>query len=152
MRARSESKQALRRVTAVAVLPSTEHCQALQRIFSRAQWTLFIAENLRRGIAILDSEPVAVAITGCSLPDGNWQDLLARLRAFRVPPPLIVVSHSADERLWAEVLDFGGYDVLAQPFDLNEVKRVVGLAWSSWKQECQSARRPRRQTGGVTGF
>ena len=30
--------------------------------------------------------------------------------------------------LWAEVLNLGGYDVLAQPFDELEVRRVVALA------------------------
>jgi hypothetical protein len=39
-----------------------------------------------------------------------------------------VTFRTADERLWAEVLNLGGYGVLAQPFDANEVKRVAKLA------------------------
>jgi len=43
-------------------------------------------------------------------------------------PALIVTSNAGDEALWAEVLNLGGYDVLAQPFDQNEVARVIASA------------------------
>jgi len=39
----------------------------------------------------------------------------------------------ADDALWAEVLNLGGYNVLAKPFDSREVFRVVGNAWLHWK-------------------
>jgi DNA-binding response OmpR family regulator len=39
-----------------------------------------------------------------------------------------VTSRLADERLWAEVLSLGGYDVLMKPFDVSEVYRVIRLA------------------------
>jgi DNA-binding response OmpR family regulator len=63
-----------------------------------------------------------VVICERSLPDGDWKDLLGRT------PRLIVTSCVADELLWAEVLNLGGYEVLAQPFDKLEVRRVVALA------------------------
>ncbi len=39
----------------------------------------------------------------------------------------------ADERLWSEVLNLGGYDVLLKPFEPGEVLRVVNSAWTCWK-------------------
>jgi DNA-binding response OmpR family regulator len=48
-------------------------------------------------------------------------------------PTLIVTSRLADDELWAEVLNLGAYDVLAQPFDPDEVYRVVFLAWQHSK-------------------
>ena len=39
---------------------------------------------------------------------------------------------AADERLWAEALNLGAYDVLAKPFDRTEVMRVVSMAWMHW--------------------
>jgi DNA-binding response OmpR family regulator len=38
---------------------------------------------------------------------------------------LIVVSRLANESLWAEVLNLGGFDVLALPFDREELERVT---------------------------
>jgi DNA-binding response OmpR family regulator len=53
------------------------------------------------------------------------KDLLEEAR------PLIVTDRAADEALWAEVLNLGGFDVLAQPFDPTEVSRVVASAGRS---------------------
>jgi hypothetical protein len=55
----------------------------------------------------------------------------AQIRSFQdpVPIPLIVASRLADDKLWAEVLNLGGSDVLALRFDHDEVIRSVSLAW-----------------------
>jgi DNA-binding response OmpR family regulator len=53
-------------------------------------------------------------------------------RKTRIPTPLIVTSRLADEKLWAEALNLGAYDVLAKPFDLSELVRSVNLAWLHW--------------------
>jgi DNA-binding response OmpR family regulator len=39
----------------------------------------------------------------------------------------------ADDHLWAEVLNLGGYDVLAKPFDGCELFRALSSAW--WANE-----------------
>ena len=41
---------------------------------------------------------------------------------------MLVVSRHADERLWAEVLNLGGFDVLALPFDRDELKWALSSA------------------------
>jgi len=41
---------------------------------------------------------------------------------------LIVTSRNADDRLWAEALNMGAYDVLSQPFERVEVARAVESA------------------------
>jgi hypothetical protein len=47
---------------------------------------------------------------------------------------VIVSSRLADERLWAEVLNLGGYDVLGMPFEPEKVLRVADSAWRAWKR------------------
>ena len=49
------------------------------------------------------------------------------------PPRLIAVSHHADERLWLEVLNLGGFDLLATPFHEVEAGYAIGTAWLDWK-------------------
>ncbi len=71
---------------------------------------------------------ISVVICEALLPDGTWKDLLTRMASTNASPLLVVTSDVADESLWAEVLNLGGYDVLAQPFDPEEVTRVVGSA------------------------
>lgn len=75
---------------------------------------------------------VAVVVSESRLPDGRtWKDLLAELQALPDPRPLIVADRLADERLWAEVLNLGGYDLLMKPFDAREVIHTVGVACCS---------------------
>jgi DNA-binding NtrC family response regulator len=131
------SNQALRRVSAVAVLPSAECCREMRQIFDHTKWTLFTAENLRTGIGVIENESVGVVITEARLPDGDWRDLLSYLQHLAIAPRLLVTSRTAGELLWAEVLNLGGYDVLAQPLDFQEVTRAIGLAWLNWKGEWQ---------------
>jgi DNA-binding response OmpR family regulator len=60
---------------------------------------------------------------------------LAAVAKLQSPPLIIVTSQFADECLWAEVLNLGGYDVLAKPFDSFEVIWLMSMAWRRWKDE-----------------
>jgi len=89
--------------------------------------------NCREASEVLSELPQAVVICDAVLSDGSWQLILERTQAMICPPPVIVVSRLADEYLWAQVLNFGGYDVLEMPFDGPEVVRVVAAAWTWYR-------------------
>ena len=82
---------------------------------------------------------VAVVVSESELSDGTWKDVLADLKSVPNPPRLIVTSDLADESLWAEVLNYGAYDVLVKPFRAAEVQRIVSAAWRNWKQDADRA-------------
>jgi len=86
-------------------------------------WTAHGTADCREAAALLDELNIAVVIA-----DGSWRELLASTAARDEAPSVIVTAPFADEPLWAEVLNLGGYDVLAQPFDFNEVTRIVQAA------------------------
>jgi hypothetical protein len=44
------------------------------------------------------------------------------------PPRFIVADRLADNRLWSEVLNLGGWDLIAKPFDAKEVLHIVTVA------------------------
>jgi DNA-binding response OmpR family regulator len=92
-------------------------------------------------MARLTWDPIDIVICECDLPDGSWRDLLRYAEEYSEPLILIVTSRLADEALWAEVLNLGGRDVLAKPFDEQEVRRVLASAWDH-------RHRPIRARGG----
>ncbi len=100
----------------------------VQDIFRKCGWRLLEAPDRRRALHSLDRNEVQVVIAESDLPKWNWRKVLTDLRRLTVPPQLVVTSRTADEHLWAEVLNFGAYDVLAQPLDREEVERVVAAA------------------------
>jgi response regulator RpfG family c-di-GMP phosphodiesterase len=97
-------------------------------IFRRFGWHLFEARSRRRAIKCLERNPVHVVLVESDLAVWSWKGLLRHLRRLAPSPQLIVASRTADESLWAEVLNIGGYDVLAQPFRRDEVERVIAAA------------------------
>jgi len=126
---------------AIAILligPLDSRRCALRNILTLPQWEIREAATYSEAVGILDNRRIAVTICDTEIEDGNWQALLANLQSRANPPNLIVSSRLADERLWAEVLNLGGYDVLVQPFDRGEVLRVARMAWMAWRQECPS--------------
>jgi DNA-binding response OmpR family regulator len=121
-------------VTVLAVGRCEETRNSLKEIIGRSRWRLIEAESLQEARAVLALGPVPIVLCDCCLPDGDWQRLLAELEKLSDPPLLVVASRNADDSLWAEVLNLGGYDVLDVPFDRREVVRVLGVAWLHWRE------------------
>jgi DNA-binding response OmpR family regulator len=119
----------------LGISPAEDDHLSLQRLFSQTSWRLYQARNYREAIASLEKNQVSVIISECNIPPYNWRVLLDHLAHEVHPPRLVVATWLADDRLWAEVLDLGGFDVLQKPFQARELFRVVGLAWRNWKDE-----------------
>ena len=117
--------------TVLALSPSLN--RALSGILEGAPCPLTVLHSPDCGQALAhlaDSKNSKISVVICEtlLPDGSWKDLLACMARAKASAVLVVTSKVADEWLWAEVLNLGGYDVLAQPFDHEEVTRVVRSA------------------------
>jgi len=102
--------------------------EVVRDVFVQAGWQLFEAGERRCALDHLENDLVHVVIARADLPGWNWKRLLFEIDRLVLPPQLIVTSPQADERLWSEALNLGAYDVLAQPFDRDELERVVAAA------------------------
>jgi DNA-binding NtrC family response regulator len=122
----------------LAVLPRAQDRLALEEIVRHPRWHLQMVQTLNGSRVVLKELFQAVVICDTELPDGNWRDVLDELAPKALPMPLIVASRLADDRLWAEVLNLGGYDVLAKPFQRDEVIRSVSLAYRQEQDRWQS--------------
>jgi len=98
------------------------------------QCRLHHVESCRETIAFLGEHPAGVVICQAELPDGTWRDLLDGISRLACAPNLIVASWLANDHLWTEVLDLGGYNVLRAPFDAEEAVRITAQAWADWNQ------------------
>ena len=101
---------------------------SLERIL-RKDCRLHRATGRREALSVFREFHPWVVVCDQVLADGDWRDLLKDLQSEQqLPPPMIVLSRLADDRLWAEVLNLGGYDLLIKPFAATEVSRVVKMA------------------------
>ena len=116
----------------------------LEAVFLTNGWRLAWVRTRAEACAFLESTPVRVVIAESELTEGGWLEMLEDLRQNPEAPILVVTARLADESLWAEVINRGGYDLLAKPLDTEEVARVVGAALRHFDNE----RRGRRATAG----
>ena len=128
------SPEAGRVVTVLAVCPSDQDSKCLHEIFRHSNWDVRYVKNRCEAAKALRDGRLGVVLCEALLPDGDWKDILSEVSTMPTAPPVIVTSLHADDWLWAEVLNLGGYDVLAKPFDLKEVVRITSLAWLHWKE------------------
>jgi DNA-binding NtrC family response regulator len=128
----------------LAVFSAREDRTSLASMFVHSNWKLRFTRALTQTQTALNRSCVGVVISESCLSDGHgWKDLLREMQKMEDPPPLIVADRLADERLWGEVLNLGGYDLLAKPFDAREVLHVVSTACR--RRENEQGMAPRRK-------
>jgi DNA-binding NtrC family response regulator len=118
--------------TVLSVSPIHDDHDALERLREQSTIQVQRALSLSSAIVVLHRTRIAVVVCEQDLRPGTWREMLGHLTLLPRPPCLIVASRLADDRLWAEALNLGAYDVLIKPFDLSELVRSVNTAWH-WK-------------------
>lgn len=115
---------------AVLLVSSSEETRSpLLSILAATLWNVHLAKNCAEAEALLRRHDIRIVICDARFAGGCWRDLLRSLNTMKLPVSLIVTAPIADEALWAEVLNLGGYDVLVQPFDSQEVLRIGTAAF-----------------------
>jgi DNA-binding NtrC family response regulator len=123
------------------ISPDPEDAVFMREIVSNLGCQLESASDWHEAELALRRDVFGVVIAERDLHDGDWRDVLSCLERYSYSPLLVVVSRLADERLWAEVLNLGGFDVLAKPFAHEEANRVIDYALISWNQRFERERR-----------
>ena len=122
--------------TLLIASPMARDREYLRNIAERCDMLPIEATTYREALwAVGIYGPVAV-VCDESLP---WRDIVSYLADGCDPPRVIVVSAVVESRLFAEVLNVGGFDVVTKPFSEAEIRRVLSSARSS---SSQTFRRP----------
>jgi DNA-binding response OmpR family regulator len=114
--------------TILAVSPFEQDNRLIQTMARVPRTSVLTADRLSDAISLFKRRKISLVICERDLPDGDWRDMLSQMKDLIPAARLVVASRLADERLWAEVLNLGGYDVLAKPFSAQEVTHVIESA------------------------
>jgi len=116
-------------IPVLSVSPTQSDHTILERLLPEPQWSVSRARGVVSALTLLlQLRPVPVVLWEDFRP-GAWRDLLVHTALLPDPPSIVVASRLADDRLWAEALNLGAYDVLAKPFEVAELTRTLRLAW-----------------------
>ena len=116
-------------VRILAVSPQDNDLAVLSRILSHSAWTSVTASTVAEAARHLASNHFHVVLSERRLADGDWKRILDLTSRMTEPAQVIVLYRDGDERLWAEVLNLGAWDVLIKPFHPKEVYRTIHSAW-----------------------
>jgi DNA-binding NtrC family response regulator len=112
------------------ISPNSEDAARLSQILSGMPVPFTHVADLAQARATLKRNRFDVILTEAALQDGGWLDVLQLARQCSPNPEVIVTDPLADSRFWAEALNMGAYDLVAQPFYDSEVRRILGNACS----------------------
>lgn len=136
----------------LCVSPNHEDCASLEGILD-SQWTVIADSTIASALSALREIPIPIVIYDCDVSSGTWSEMLERISLLPHPPLVILSSRLADERLWAEALNLGAWDVLAKPFEADEVIRIVSIACQHWQDRhgVDISRTEQRKSANGTG-
>ncbi|MBI2816511.1 MAG: response regulator [Acidobacteria bacterium] len=113
----------------ILVVLSPHRRSELLRILEGKNLQIYFASDFREAQEKLQGHSrYDLLLSDEQLPDGSWRDLLQFLLESKTPCEMIVCSRCGDEQLWAEVLQCGAYDLLVEPFERQEVDRIIQSA------------------------
>ena len=106
-----------------------ERCLPLLDALESCGVEVLPVSNCNEARRIFEAQPLLqVVVTDAVLRDGDWRQVLAIVAQGRRKIEVVVCSRLCDPKLWLNVLEEGGYDVLVEPFDHEEVRRIVEAA------------------------
>jgi DNA-binding NtrC family response regulator len=103
-----------------------------------------VVETCRDARVFVGDHPsVDLVVTEVSLADGNWADIVRYVVDHAEKASIVVACSTPDEQFWSEILWRGVYDLLIEPYDLYQVRRVVeGAIRRAHRPDQQTLRRP----------
>ena len=103
-----------------------ERCLPLLDALESCGVEVLPVSNCNEARRIFEAQPLLqVVVTDAELHDGDWRQVLAIVAQGRRKIEVVVCSRLCDPKLWLDVVEEGGYDVLVEPFDHEEVRRIV---------------------------
>jgi len=118
-------------ITAIFIASNDRTFADLCQIFAAAGWRITRADSWQNALQLPDAGDATHFLYEHIPNDQRWIDALSAIRSLPLEPAFIMTSRFGDERLWAEVLNRGGYDLLLEPFSSTEVTRVIAAAFKN---------------------
>ena|SRR5581483_7839635 len=115
-----------RSILAITVAPAL---QTQLHIFSvHERWKFMLAKSVADARLLMRVQKVSVIIYDREGTDAEWTQAIRLFRGCPDPPLFILLTGSADRRIWKSLLDCGGYDMALKPVDRQSLARLLNGA------------------------
>ena len=96
----------------------------------------FISKAAELSHLALSHTSYHVALLPAALPDNGWWALWGEMALLNPRPEILVYAQTASFQLWSGVLEIGGYDVIVEPLNDDELQQAVTRAARSFAERC----------------
>jgi DNA-binding NtrC family response regulator len=96
-------------------------------------WDLFLCATCKNSAALTNFASIPIVLCDSDRLDMNWRDAFQLFLKSDPSRCVLLCSPSGDDRLWQEVIRFGGYDLVPKPISEEQIVRTIQFAWAFWK-------------------
>ena len=90
----------------------------------RVQW----ASSIKAAAGLLNSAPEkTIVMAELALADGNWRDLVERIRCLGRHIPILLATSASTAELWWDALECGVEDILVAPISASRFCQFLGI-------------------------
>jgi FixJ family two-component response regulator len=119
--------------------------QVLQALLHDTKWSVARALSWNEVSRFCESAAHPVVLVDRHFQGSNWQSTVSSLLDPAANRCVILLSDVSDPYLWNELVQQGGFDVLARPFERHEVLRALAFAQRHSTTGWPSLHVPRQQ-------
>ena len=102
--------------------------EMLAIVFRGEGYEVVTAGSCADGLARLETSLPDLVLTDVKMPDGSGFEILKRTRELSPSVPVVMITAYTTTKTAIEALKAGAYDYISKPFDVEEMKLVVGRA------------------------
>ena len=125
--------------------------QALQAIFHNTKWSMVRALSWNEVSSFCERMVNPVVLIDRHFQSSNWRSTVSSLLNPPANRSLILLSDVSDPYLWNELVQHGGFDVIARPFERSEVLRTLAFAQRHYESGWPSLHTPRKHRAWSAG-
>lgn len=117
----------------LAVFPFQADRKALETIAKSDGRQVDFSPTLDGAVELLNQGKRPIVILDRDLPSSDWRQALVSLTKAAPASVILLASSTAEDSLWEEVVERGGYEILQKPFEPAQVSQTFDFAWRYWK-------------------
>lgn len=114
----------------------------LEALFTKDGFTVLLAENGRKAIALAADNPIDLLITDLIMPDMTGVELLREVKQLQPDCTAIMITAYGTIKTAVEAMRLGAYNYITKPFDVDEVRILARKALEHRAQPDSQAKAP----------
>jgi DNA-binding NtrC family response regulator len=118
---------------AIQIVLASTHAgdrETLESLLAGSPWELIAVANVEQTLRALHRLSVPIALCDQNLDDQPWQETVRALIKARRKTSITVLTDAGGPGLWADLARRGGFDLLARPFERDQVYATLMCAYA----------------------